>query len=88
MIRLFDNWCLDADDYSYTLFKSCTDGKGRLLRVDATYYSTLRSALLQAPEKLIRARVKEDKITTLKELVEQYEAITKLLEDKIDGKLK
>lgn len=87
MIELLDGLYLDADDNQYIVFRQRTSPKGTIQRYEPKYYSTLRSALLSSAHRLSRTSIEKGEVTTINELVERYDEITRRLEELIHGKV-
>ena len=73
MIKLWDGWAIDADQYQYILGIETTDsikGRGFTFLDKATYHRTLAQALNAFTEKMKRQKVAEKDMTL--QLAVQY----------------
>ena len=89
MIKLFDNWYIDASDLCYQLKeKGKPDKNGKDVFTVEGYYQDVAGALKGLRKKLLRQQVQDGNITTLDEYIKAlrtqddlFETMLKVLED-------
>ena len=83
MIRVINNWYIDADSYGYVIQEYVENSKSKNKYRNYRYYSTLREALQGVIEMSTRQIIAEDGNT----LQEALKRVTELYE-KLDDDLK
>ena len=72
MIKLTENLCITADSNCYILGVPYTNKKGELVIQRPSYYGNMGMALNAAVDRIVRSKVSDGSITTLRGFVDEY----------------
>ena len=89
MIKLIDNYVIQADDKCYTLAIDTEkdDKSGKRVYKFVGYYNTIRNALVACYKDICRKKVAKN-IYTIKEAIQAFREVEKALEEIIPKEFK
>lgn len=96
MVSIIDGWSFDVDDHQYILIHSYTrekldfktkQGTGEMVekREEVGYFTTVTAMLRRLAEILVREKIAEGQIQTIRDYINELERIEKKLREMCKG---